>query len=941
MKTMNLVLIIVLGGLSACSFKEDVPPKVVEVPEKKTELEITNELFDAVLKKDYKTVESLIKAGANLEEYDSQGSTVLIRAVQMRDPILVEILLGGAAKPFNFQKDKSKETAFSKISADDTEIKKLFDQKIADLVESIKNRISQKNYSGAKEIVDENMVPFDFLVEGEKSLVSFIFDSIDQTNPRPVVLLKYMIEGRSYESINILAEKEHLIRASNKMEDREFYSYTLDLLFKGGVSAESILLEESLTQSAWFAVQLDVLSSKNMNLEPNYFYGMVLDKVKSAVDVDYQSAKDIFSSFLKFKVPDNFKNSSAEGILGAIYSSNNLQNKIEKIKEILTIREKFNLQKSGFSLDVHGARLLPIIFTEHKDDGAYIETIKMLMNYTTNRESEETLSAVMLSNFPMGAKSQILEFVLSYTEKIPKGAFAAAVQNNDIGILSLLIDSKIPFDAHEQSDAILMAVEKSKTGPVAQSYLIALKQSNIGFANSNGASALVLALERVIMDGDSSYIEVIDFLIALSDHPVNQIDGKTRTKIIFDLISASGKNSSLLNIANKFLIKSSVVSDNIVFKSKIEIEGNKFFNILTTVTWAVILKMHKAKQESSDDYGNLKNVLKSMLRVFAQDQSAMTADQKGAIFNSDLLITQQMLPLSLLLWIGKNKIQEINEISFATEQSLPVALAPISMNHLINGDIFSYLSQDKDFWKEIINLFVNHGNVSISSLNSQSVYDFNKIVLGADALESFPAFAKSLLIFASPITTADAVCKTEKMTESEKNLWTTLGSFVALESLFQKSCSGENLSEKEAGYFNEFSRSQIEVGVSILSTESMVEDCKPYEAISTINGWNKSDFSLTAFSDLGTRLLKEFDSDSMLSNPSAIASDLSIIMYYGKKCRTSNFDSEVHKQAKLQFLKEWQTCVVKNQDEKMINFMQGIDSKYNFSSVTSSVMVCR
>lgn len=938
MRAINFVLIILLSGLSACSFKEDVPPKIVEVPEKKTESELTNELFDAVLKKDYKAVEVLIKAGVDLEQYDAQGSTVLIRAVQMRDPILVEILLNGAAKPFNFQKEKTKETAFSKILEDDAEIKKLFDQKISKITESFKNSISQKNYFKAQEIIDESMIPFNFTIQNDQSVVSFIFDSIDEKGKAPVGLLKYLIEGRSFESIDALLEKENLISSSNEIEDRDFYSYVLDLLFKKGIKAERLLFEESLKKSSWFAVQLDVLSSKNIELEPNYFYGMVLDKLKATVDEDYPSAIAIYSSFLKLNVPDNFKNSITEGVLGAIYSSILLQKKVEKIKELLILREKANTQKSGFSLDVHGERLLTVISTEHLDDVSYIEVLKMLMNYTTNRDSEETLRAVMTSSRPVGTKSLVLEFILSYTSKLPKGAFAAAVQNNDISILNLLIDSKVPFDTNEQSDAIFKAVEKSKTGPVAQSYLIALKQSNVRFANGNGAAALILSLDRVIKENDFSYIEVIDFLISLADHPVNQIDETKRTQIVFDLITLSYKNPSFLNIANKFLIKSSVMSEKVIFKSKIEFENKKSVDILTSATWSVILKMFEAKQKASDDYGNLKSILKSMLRVFAQDQSAMTVDQKGSIFNSDLFITQQVLPLSLLLWIGKDKIQEVNKFSFAMENSLAVALAPISIEQLADGDIFDHLSKDKDFWKEIINLFLNYGNVRISNINAKSVYDFNKMVIGSSAFDVFPALINSVLAFSFPISSQDAVCRFEAMSGAEE--WTTLGSFVALEPIFQKSCSGKTLSENEANYFNEFTKNQIDADVSILETENLNDECQPYEDIPTVNGWFNGNFSVMAFSDLGTRLLKESDSD-ILHNPAAIASDLSVIKYFGKKCRTSRFDLELHKQAKLQFLKDWQTCVIKNQDVKMINLMQGFDSKYSFSSLTSSLKVCK
>lgn len=65
------------------------------------------------------------------------------------------------------------------------------------------------------------------------------------------------------------------------------------------------------------------------------------------------------------------------------------------------------------------------------------------------------------------------------------------------------------------------------------------------------------------------------------------------------------------------------------------------------------------------------------------------------------------------------------------------------------------------------------------------------------------------------------------------------------------------------------------------------------------------------------------------------------ILYFGKKCKTSTYNSETHKQAKLQLLKEWNDCVLNNQDATMINYMQNLDSKYNFSKMTSTVKVCK
>lgn len=941
---MPLVIIFVVG----CSFNKDVPPKVVEVPEKKSDSELSNELFDAVLKKDYKSVEALIKAGTNLEQYDPQGNTVLIKSTQMRDIVLVEMLLKAGAKPFSYLKDNPKETAFLKIHKDDTEIQRLFEEKVSDLKSKIAKSLTQSRFDDTLTVIQENNIPFS-LSMATLPLEKYIFPFITKPTDRAENLIKYLIDGRSFEKLDVLKNQSLLVGASNTMESSEFFSYLIDKLANeklkvpkiwfqnksNGINVQELGLSDFFIKPQWLAKQLEVIADKkNVILDHSYMSEVSKNAIKFSIS-DESTATKVFAAFLKQSFPDSHKNSFTEDTLNLIYESTKNIKKSNLIKATLEVWKNQGISKSGYSLDRHTENLLQTIIKEKESQ--YIQVVNLFLSYTTDREATETLEKIL--TLPVGNEQKVnfTTFTLSYIQKIPKGAFAAAVNNNDLFMLSLLIDSKIPFDTSEQVDAIYEALNRTKTGDLAKSYLLSLKQSGLSFDNEASANALKIAINKLLFEKDLTYSVVVDFLISLADTPINSLSDTDKTQMIYDLLKSSIATNANWSRVNDFLFKSNSVKESIEIESELKISSSKNFKIKSSLPWFMILHLFEAKKVSIENFNNLIFIFKPMLKVYENEMFSMSVSEDRATVNPQLFITQQILPLSLLMWAGKDGINNSHGTNYGSIGGA-FTISPVSYDSLAQNSLYAYLTTDKEFWNRIIKELLTSKNAQITIKNPKSAYALTNIVIGTDALNNFPTLIKVIQSFNKPILSSDAECRLEGVSDDEIKNWTTIGSFVALESLYQKSCSGNVLSKNEADFFKSFTAQHIENDVEEIFVNQSADACEPHNYVATNGGFYSAGFSVHGYSEMGTLLLKGQNEESDLISDIMTNPDL---LYFGKKCKTSNYTPEIHLQAKLQFLKDWNNCLLNNQDTSMINFMQNLDSKYGFSKINGTVKVCK
>ncbi len=932
----NITLFLVLVAMAGCTFKEDVPPKVIEVPEKKTANELSNELLDAVLKKDYQSVSALLKAGPDLEAYDTEGSTVLIRAVQMRDPILVEMLLNAGAKPLNYQKENPSESAYSKILEEDIEIMKLFGEKILDLKNRISMALKNKDFGQALTAIHESRIPFNFVMLENSKLEDYVLLFCAVGGPGPSDLIKYLVNGREHESLNVLTHKNALLNVSNQMRDSAFYAYLIDLLVEKKLNPVDFELQSSISDKKWFAKQLETISQKGLTLDPQFFYELCKSAILLNMEKDMIGSESVYSSTLNLSLADSYKNEITNSILLGILNFDDGSKKATAIIAILSSWKNKNLQKAGFSRDVYTENIFKLLNSQVINGESYIELTKMLQDFTTDREGELTLQKIMTSSLSQSQKIRISEFTLGYLSKIPANAFAAAVQNNSLVMLNLLIESKVPFLVSEQESAIEEAVLKSKTGAIAQSFLIALKQSNIGFSNESGALALKNAIERLISQNDTTYFEVIDFLVSLPDHPINSLNETEKIYLLDSLISYSKANNAAWNTLNKILIKSNPVEKTVTFTKNIKFPSG-IIEVKSSLLWAFVLHLFETKKESEDAYGNLIVILKSLVKVFSNETTSMAFADPSNLLNPNIFVSQQILPLSLLIWAGKDNVLASSKDTYSTVPSMGISLSPISLEYLTNSEIYFHLSEDKEFWSDIIEILLKNQNPAIYGSNAQSAFYLFKAFLGSGALDAFPELSNTLLNYSTPLASPDTQCRFEDTSTSGIANWTTIGSFISLESFYKKSCSGGKLSEIEANFFKEFVSRNIEGAVNSVYLDSSADSCEAVNYVVSESGVFDSKLSKTYLSDLGTPLIYKDSEEGMLSDITIMTSPF----YFDRKCKTSGFNADTHKQAKLLFLKDWQKCVINNQDNLMINYMQGIDSKHGISSLTTNVKVCK
>lgn len=892
----------------------------------------------------------MIKAGTNLEQYDSQGNTVLIKSTQMRDVVLVEMLLKAGAKPFGHIKDKPKETAFLKIHKDDTEIQRLFDEKVSEFKSKIANSLAQSRFDDTLTLIQENNIPFS-LPMATLPLETYIFPFISKPTDRAENLIKYFVDGRSFEKLDVLKNQSLLVGASNALENSEFFSYLIDKLTvekskipktgfeneSNGINVQELGLKGQFTKPQWLAKQLEVIAVKNNVIVDFSFMNEVSkDAIKFSISEELSVTK-VVAGFLKQSFPDSHKNSFTEDILNLIYGSTEVVKKSILIKAVLEIWKNQSISKSGYSLDQHTSKILNTTKTEGLDAKTYSEIVELLLIYTSDRESTETISTLMALSLPMNVKADLISFTLNYSKKIPKGAFAAAVKTSNLSVLSLLTESGAPFDPSEQTDAILIAINESKTGPVAQSFLISLKQSGLNFNNNAGADALLSAVMKVTGNNDSSYLEVVEFLISLSDHPLNALNDEERSKVIYEFLKYSIKNNTTWNTLNKVLLKSDILTGSFVYTEKFKVSKNDPQELNISVPWYLILHLFENKN-SNAVVGNLIPILKQVLRVYQNSDFSVSVVEERATVNSTLFPTQQILPLSILLWAGKDNISQALSDSYAKESSFGISIGPVSYVDFSVSPVFSYLSSDKDFWGNIITELLKTESMKVLGSNPISIYNLMKISTKSGAIENFKELSTIFNQYEKPILSSDAECRLEGVSDDEIKNWSTIGSFVTLESLYQKSCSGAILSQNEADFFKSFAAQHIENDVEEIFVNQSADACEPYNFVATNGGFYGVEFSRGGYSEMGALLLKGKDEGSDLITDIIANPDL---LYFGKKCKTSNYTPEIHLQAKLQFLKDWNNCVLNNQDTSMINSMQNLDSKYGFSKMNGTVKICK
>ena len=143
--------------LANCTASKDMSKK--RTVKKKTEKEIVDDIFKAILEKDTQALDLLIEKKVNLNIYDSEGYTPLMRAVKLKDSNLVEKLIKAGAKIYGSHKSHIGLTAVDMINDNEKEIKRIFDNEIKKYGEAVEEFIIDKEYEKALRFSQKNRLP--------------------------------------------------------------------------------------------------------------------------------------------------------------------------------------------------------------------------------------------------------------------------------------------------------------------------------------------------------------------------------------------------------------------------------------------------------------------------------------------------------------------------------------------------------------------------------------------------------------------------------------------------------------------------------------------------------------------------------------------------------------------------------------------------------------
>ena len=149
------LLLIVFTG---CSLEKDKEPEVVI--QKENPQKLIDDLFKAVLTNDVESVNALVQnERTDLNAYDEEGFTALMRAVQMSsNPFTVGALIKSGAKIYKPSKDDQNLSAFA-IETQNAEVRRLLDVESKRLSDELLSMVESESFTDATQYVDDNFLP--------------------------------------------------------------------------------------------------------------------------------------------------------------------------------------------------------------------------------------------------------------------------------------------------------------------------------------------------------------------------------------------------------------------------------------------------------------------------------------------------------------------------------------------------------------------------------------------------------------------------------------------------------------------------------------------------------------------------------------------------------------------------------------------------------------
>ena len=940
-KKLFFFTLILTSSFLACSAKK---------PIKSSKSESAKILFDAVNKQDLNLIKQQIKLNSNLNVYDSDGYTPLMRLVRYKNANLVELLVNSGAKIYQPHKNHKYITALSINSKEETEITRIFSMESHRLGQILETAIEEGSYTKALKISKENFLPVELVMPKYHTTsleviekVYYIKQSIEYRDS-VILYIQHLLSTVSpysnylFENINNLYAVYKVIGGQDLIEDIE----NTFLKSQSSMTKRANVSEDDIKDLGWLALKVRVLdelgsgvplSQKEINIYARSMKSKILKQPKHW--------KKLVKTILESNNPSDKKILFIESTLEALLSE------VQKEPRYLVVTKEFlqmvNLVGEGYltstksSFDDSSLLILQALGPDYN----FImvkELIKFLFAFSPKNEnkSDKSIKFIIDSDWNNIQKTNLLNFISTMTgHALPKGIFSYAIEKNGINAIRVLVNSKVRFHVNEQEDALVYAISHSASGEDANFMVIYLNNLGILPKNEFGVQALKLAFQKV-WSGNKSYEDVITSLLLPRPSLLDEMSDNE----VMDLL-----RNQLQEIKNKMtgiqLMLELLRSINRKLPSAYSISHELGSSGVIKISFVLdyILTAYQVYRFNPSNIHLISHSIGQAVSVFPMENFIMDVEASKFMFH-------HILPLSLILSIDPSS-EMIPPSLYSTDvepyrHHIDREPPSFSWKAFLSSDFYRTYSLHPKFWKAVSsNLIASDQQLRLP--NDRTSIDFIKIMVSSGQIQrysglsellneeniSLPENQKTCILMKSPqdktnlpimsytqVYADDGVAKDriERFSINHRTIkfppyWSNLGTFEALRPLKNKTCASKSLSEVETSYLGSF----IESNMQLLNEQGYLQDglSKTYGYVAK-KELCKAPQETYYYSPIGVLSSDATPSKHLFASVSG-------------ECDVYTPNKWAQSLVKKDFLSSWYSCAVNTEDQNLINIFNPLE----------------
>ena len=874
-----LVITLSAGFILGCSAKKEETPisnswfnETLNYSAK----ELNQMLFRAIDEQNHLLVEELLKKGADANSINENQKTPLILGVLKRNTNIVKLLILRGAKiyqPITEGRDRGR-VASNFIFDNDEKIKGLFENQKRKINSKLQKLISSKKFDSALGFIKDQYIPVDekistatfnsvlqlVLFYADKSalnLVDYLLDEIDRTLMAGdrVDDTNYDLPPPSYASLS-----NELFNFSAKTQSASFFRKVLGLFYdKNGVlksvpwkwKKKHLLVKQTQTPFGFFGPQfLSPFDNKNIhwlsekiNILTEFGFQIDPQHIKPHNQTGGKSAyldllKSVFNNPTQKKDKELFLNTQllrlwrmAQAQTDFLYwglEGLELWRQITSESSNIT-SEEMTSEKNTF--DQHIFNLLRAIEDSSFDTGKVQKIFSYLYEFTPVVEPQiyKSLFTILDGKFKTSYKEFLLATLMKVIKTLPPDTLSLAIKSKSHANIESLVNSGI--DLSQQQGVINSILENTQTGDRALKLLTLVKENHVPLDNREGIEAFTKLLKNLSTTPDRNWL-VVDFLINTSHSPLISMSHTQFVSLIKDQIQKTKTTRTFSEWIKKILKRRNQVfylaqsplyevnNFELHIREGDNVKSRRYYTLKTSLVWDYIVSMLNVYSESPNQLLDMSETLLDMINTFPDQNMAMSFSNEPSLSSTPLL-TQSILPLSLLLSLDKKSLEKtLKKTKFSKNRTPVTYLDPplISLNRFLEGPVYDRFSQYPHFWSAVTTVLTK-SQMKLPPSDNIGFVHFIKILSSLNLFSKYPGLAnkfQTIQMKLNPevkkcVINAQKFYAATNTLASEEGPWVQIGEWSALDSLKNRTCKGKRLKDEEVNFVQYYIRENFKL----------------------------------------------------------------------------------------------------------------------------------